>query len=300
MIRVTDHIHVVTGQDQGRFPHAYAFLLKGSETVLIDTGIGRQHLLDLDREHKIDVLILSHSHPDHFRQWELLKDRRLLLPRETPDSVMDLARLAERFVATPEGAAEWMEVFAGGLRLEPLREPDGRFSNGQVLDFGPIQLEAIYAPGHLADHYCFFERRSGVLITTDIDFTGFGPWYGNPEADLKAFMVDVDKLASYSWQWVCSSHKPPLERSQAEERFSVYRQGFKRHRNMILELLDRPRSLTDLAASSPFYADRMPFKHFQYAVETQMTGKNLALMKEEGLIGFEDGLYFRTGASVGS
>lgn len=68
------------------------------------------------------------------------------------------------------------------LGIRPMRPPDRRFADGTILDIGPIQLQAIHAPDHLIDHYCFMELGSKTLFPIDIAFTGFGPWYGLTKA----------------------------------------------------------------------------------------------------------------------
>ena len=168
-------LYVIAGRNKSRFPFCNAFLIAGDETVLIDTGIGRQKLKAIDEQCRIDRVLISHPHPDHIAGFELLWDRTLLLPKETPIGMDDLFSLGIRFTGSEENGRLWAEFARNKLGLKPLREPDGRFSHGDVLDFGRIKLEAIHAPGHLSDHYCFFEPKSRTLLTTDIDFSGFGP-----------------------------------------------------------------------------------------------------------------------------
>jgi metal-dependent hydrolase (beta-lactamase superfamily II) len=45
-------------------------------------------MLDIDKEIGIDKLIISHSHPDHIRRWQVLSHRELSSLNETPDSVL--------------------------------------------------------------------------------------------------------------------------------------------------------------------------------------------------------------------
>jgi len=37
-------------------------------------------------------------------------------------------------------------------------------------------------------------HRTGILITTDMDFSSFGPWYCNSEADKEFFQATVRKI----------------------------------------------------------------------------------------------------------
>ncbi|MBW1852957.1 MAG: MBL fold metallo-hydrolase [Deltaproteobacteria bacterium] len=73
------NFYFVQGDGRGLFPYCNGYLLTGEETVLIDTGIGEGKIREIDKKSRIDVVIITHSHPDHIRNWDLLKDRHLLL-----------------------------------------------------------------------------------------------------------------------------------------------------------------------------------------------------------------------------
>jgi glyoxylase-like metal-dependent hydrolase (beta-lactamase superfamily II) len=296
LIELAEDFYFVRGDNGGRFPSCHGFLFTKGETVLIDAGIGEDNIKELDRRMRIDTLVISHSHPDHIRDWHLLADRRLLLPADTPDSAMDLQLLGERFTGSPERGQYWARVVHDVWGIHPLREPDGRFGDGDVLEVGGAELEAIRVDGHIDDHYCFFERRSGVLLTTDVDFTSFGPWYANPESDIETFQAGVRRLMAIPYRRVCSSHRRPLEVGDATPYFEAFLMGFDRHRSKVWELCESPISLEELVAASPFYGNGMPDKRLQNIFEANMIAKNLALLVRDGLIVQSNGKYVRASA----
>jgi glyoxylase-like metal-dependent hydrolase (beta-lactamase superfamily II) len=224
--------------------------------------------------------------------WHVLRDRTLLLPRETPEAVEDLYRLGCRFSSTPERAAHWARRVGKGFGLRALREPDARFGGGERLDFGFAQLEAVHTPGHLEDHYCFYEHDSGLLLTTDIDFSAFGPWYGNPESDILRFRQSVKQVMRREYRMVCSSHKRPVS-GDASADFADFLEGFERQRRQVLELCHPPRSLTEMTSLSPFYRNRAPDRIVQEMFEETMILKNLELLIQDGLVAKVDGRYRR-------
>ncbi len=293
VIRLAENLHLISGPGGSRFPHCNGFLITtGEETVLFDAGIGDK-IKEIDREKRIDTLIISHSHPDHILAWHLLKDRRILLPAETPDSVMDLKLLGRRFTVNEKNAAYWTGFAGGKLGVRALREPDGRFGNGEILELGEFRFEAIHAPGHLSDHYCFFERGSGILLSTDIDLTSFGPWYGNPECDIEQFILDLKTLMALPYSVVCSSHKTPVK-EEAAEKFESFLCAFDRQRQTILDLCDSPRTLDRMTEMSPFYRDRAANKTLQSFFERVMIGKNLDILVRDGFVNEKKGVYRRT------
>jgi hydroxyacylglutathione hydrolase len=292
VIELATDLFLISGKSKARFPYCNAFLITGSETVLIDTGIGAKKLKEIDECIRIDRVIISHPHPDHISGFKTLNDRILMLPAETGDEVNDLVKLGTRFTGTRENGVQWADFIIKFLSLEPLRDPDARFSDGEILDFVTVKLEAIRAPGHLNDHYCFFDHSSKTLLTTDIDFTSFGPWYGNPEGAIEPFMKSIRHIMELPYLRVCSSHKPPIE-GDATPEFNQFLEMFKNHRRMILKLCDQPASLEYLVKLSPFYSNRLNNRMIQDIFERNMILKNLQLLIRDGVVEKMNGHYHR-------
>ena len=172
-----------------------------------------------------------------------------------------------------------------------MRRPDHRFDDGEILDFGSIQIQAISAPGHLDDHYCFLETTSGTLFSIDIDFTGFGPWYGNPEGDIQRFRKSVMMLRSLPFSRICASHKLPIPKSESDDAFDRYLNAFDRQKAAVFDLCRHGMDLEAMVRISPFYRNRMPDSTLQRIFETQMIRKNLDLLFRENRIVEEKGQY---------
>ncbi len=290
VVELAPDLYLIEGKNKARFPYCNAFLITGNETVLIDTGVGVVRLRELDASLRIDKVIISHPHPDHISGCKVLQDRPLLLPAETPDSVKDLVELGTRFTGTREDGVVWADFAKNSLGLEPLRDPDGRFGDGDILDFGSVRLEAIRAPGHLPDHYCFFDHCSKTLLTTDIDFTSFGPWYGNPECDITPFKASIRNIMDLPYLRVCSSHKPPIE-GDATEEFTAFLDMFKQQRRLILNLCDPSSTLEQMVRVSPFYGNKLNDKRIQVIFEKNMIVKNLEILMHDGRVEGKNGVY---------
>jgi glyoxylase-like metal-dependent hydrolase (beta-lactamase superfamily II) len=206
--------------------------------------------------------------------------------------VTDLYLLAKRFTGTKEKGTHWVRRVGDIFGIKPLRLPDGRFGDGEILSFGDMKIEAIHAPGHLNDHYCFFEQSTQTLITTDIDFTSFGPWYGNPEGDIDRFKSSIRHVMAFPYERVCSSHKSPIA-GDATAAFTAFLKAFDHQKEQVLRLCDTPIHLEDMVECSPFYRNRMPDKIVQKIFETCMIEKNLDLLEREGKVSFSNGKYTR-------
>ncbi len=281
--RLTDTVSFVYGENKGRFPSSHGLLLTGRQTALIDAGVGQDRIRALDEERRIDVLIITHSHPDHIRYWHVLKDRTILMPAETPDSITDLRDLGARFTGKPEDAAVWADLVGNTFGVRPMRLPDERFEDGGIIDLGGVELEAIAARGHTDDHYCFFDRISGTLFSTDIDFSSFGPWYGNPESDIITFRRSVERIMKRSYERVCTSHKPPIE-GDATAEFEAFLAAFDRQKETVLNLCRQGVGLNRMLEISPFFRNGLPDKVVQGVFERAMIVKNMDLLVNEGAI----------------
>jgi len=292
VVWISDHCSLIKASNQGRFPYCNGFLFSEKETVLIDAGIEKSRLREIDAIKRIDVLIITHSHPDHILSWHVLKDRHIMMPRETPEGIGDLQKLGKRFMGTEEGGKYWAEWHSGPLGLKPMREPDNRFEDGSLLEIGGAQLRAIHAPGHVKDHYCFLDQSSGLLITTDIDFSPFGPMYANPESDIEDFQTSVIKLMNLSYSKVCTSHGLPIEKD-ATLQFKAFLDGFAVHQKMVLEICNTPRTLEEMVTISPFYQNNFFDRIFQNAFERELLFKNLELLIRNGLIEKSEEMYRR-------
>ncbi len=285
--RLAENIYFIKAPGKMLFPFCNGFLFTGKETVLIDAGIGEAMIKEIDRVKRIDILIISHSHPDHIISWHTFRDRHIILPKETPDSITDLQLLGQRFIGTKENGVIWAKFFEDNLGLQPMREPDQRLSDGDLLNIGEFQIQAIHAPGHSVDHYCFLEQNSGTLFTTDIDFTRAGPQYFTPEGDIKRFKDSVKKIMALAYNRVCSSHILPIE-GNVDQQFKAFLDAFDHQKNEILALCSQSRTLDEIATTSPFfrntYKDNDISSTLFKIAESFMIKKNLDLLIQEGLV----------------
>ncbi len=293
LVPLADNLFWVKAPRKGKYPFCNGFLLTGKETVLIDAGIGKEGIKKIDAQFGIDCLLISHSHPDHVMFWHHLSDRRIIMPKETPDAICDLISLGERFTGSLEKAQHWKSRVSDGFGLKVMRLPDERYADGEFVGNDKVQLQAIHAPGHLDDHYCFFHQNSGLLLTTDIDFDSFGPWYGNPESTIDLFKKSIQKVRSFPFRTVCSSHKPPFNREDGEAAFAKYVANFDRQKNRVLDLCTRPQTLQQMVKASPFYRNLLPDKKIQDIFEEQLIQKNLDLLEAEGSIRLDNDRFCR-------
>ena len=284
LVPLTRSLTFVEGDQQGRFPRANALLVHdGGLNVLIDTGCGEGVLRALQAAHPIDYVICTHSHLDHISGNWLFPERPIWMPAgiafETAGSA---ARLAARFADDPDIQRRWLETTVPyvGFRDTP---PTDAYPPGHVFEIGRVKLHSIPAPGHLTDHTCFWEPESGTLLATDIDFTGFGPWYGNPESDPTQFEESIRRVWGLHPRTVISSHKGVF-REDLDRQFEAYLAHFARREQAILAALELPRTLAELEDLAIIYGRFPRAEEMLRYFERVMIAKHLARLEQQGQV----------------
>ena len=288
---ISEGLYLVHGANKGRFPWSHSILAVGDSVVLFDTGCGAEATEEVKSRFKVDLVVNSHTHPDHFSCNHHFREYELWAPEMFASILPDLESMSRRLAGGGEPAREWLHLVREVLGHEPVA-PTGTFWDGDVIDLGTLRFRAVHTPGHTADHFCFLEEKTRTMLTFDIDLTPFGPWYGHVESDLDQFCDSLHRVLELEPSMVVSSHRRPIVEGIAEE-VAAFDAVFVRRNERILGMLGkRPATPEELAASSPIYG--VPENDFVLAryFEARMVEKHLELLARTGLaVRGEDGRY---------
>ena len=288
--QVTENIYLVEGKNKGRFPFCHSVLIRDRVTALIETGCGREVLKEIDKEFSPDMVIYSHAHPDHCAGSNFFASEKLWGPEESKDTTGTMRRMAERFVK-PALIEDWLSLMTSIPQLRDFKVGN-YFGNGHIFDFGKIRIEAVHAPGHTDDHYCFYLPHEKIMLTTDIDFTSFGPWYGNPESDIDIFIDSIEKVKSYEIGTVLSAHLGVIKNG-IKEKFDQFLTVFEKRDEEILEFLSSPRSIDDFVEKALIYHGYPYGESILRFFEAQMDEKHIRRLISRGLVKEADGKFVR-------
>lgn len=123
--------------------------------------------------------------------------REIILTHHHPDHTGGVAALEAHLAAHGGGrvsvAAHRLtaESLAGVIRVDRLIE-DGEmlYLDGDL----PFRLRAMHTPGHARGHLCFYEERTGALVTGD-NVIGFGSVLIDPqEGNMRDYLESLQKL----------------------------------------------------------------------------------------------------------
>jgi glyoxylase-like metal-dependent hydrolase (beta-lactamase superfamily II) len=163
-----------------------------------------------------------------------------------------------------------------------------------VFELGGAAIEAVHLPGHTRGH-SGFRIGQDVFFLSDIDLTGFGPYYGDAWSDLEDFEESLrrvrDEDAAY---YVTFHHKGVIEgRARFVELVDQFAAVIDRRHRAMLEFLAEPRRVEDLVAHRFIYRAHVE-QVFVESVEKRSAELHLARMIRRGEAReIEPGIYRR-------
>lgn len=131
------------------------------EAIIVDMPSGSQAILDALGDLKVKAVVLTHTHPDHWSDYDLVK-----------------------------GAAGAPVRCHAAERIMPADKNDEPVADGEEIAVGGGVVKAIHTPGHTPGHLCFL--AGDVLMSGDALFPG-GPGRTNTPED---FRQSVESITS--------------------------------------------------------------------------------------------------------
>ena len=279
-IRLTESVSVLRGADNGAYPSGNTVLVEGrGETALIDPSV--TVVQRGGAPVAIDAVINSHGHEDHLPGNGFFQSARIHIHDDDLPAVKSLDGLMN--VYGLEGQVR--DDFAVQIQEEffyQARDDAQGFQDGHVFDLGGgVRVEAMHLPGHTRGHSGF--RIGEVFFLSDIDLTGFGPYYGDAWSDLDQFDASLTKVRDVEADWYVTFHHKGI--IEGRETFVAMVDKFHavietRHERM-LDYLAEPHTIDDMVATRFVY--RPHVEHvFAESVERRTAVLHLARMVDRG------------------
>ncbi|HKW73736.1 MAG TPA: MBL fold metallo-hydrolase [Candidatus Dormibacteraeota bacterium] len=141
-----------------------------------------------------------------------------------PDDDVHLAALKKRLEGRTVGVVlvthshpdhlPLAERFAKPYHASVRRYPE--LGDGDVVRVGTLNIEALYTPGHSADHLCFAIAEDRAIFTGDLILGQGSSMVTYPEGDVAAYLHSLDRLAAYEPSILFPGHWDPVTDAMAK------------------------------------------------------------------------------------
>ena len=252
--------------------HTNCYIVGGRELVIIDPASGEEgeqaalHACvdDLVKEgRRIREIILTHLHPDHIGGVNALSEH---LQNGVP-------------------------IAAHSLTAEALRAQvrvDRHIADQELIELAgevQISLRALHTPGHARGHLCFYDERTGALITGD-NIVGLGSVLINPpEGNMRDYLASLERLRALPHLTVLfGAHGPAIGNPRAKiEEYIAHR--LEREANILAAVragAAEPREIvalvyTDVRKEAHQMAERAVLAHLE-----KLEADNLVSRRRDG------------------
>lgn len=240
-----------------QFPYCNCLFIEGEINCLIDSSPPPQDV-DFLAGQKIDLIINSHGHVDHFHRNCDYPKAKVLLHQADHIYAADGQEYFLQFgfdIYFPELPAE-LFLNAIGYKARPA---DGTLEEGQILELGKHRIQVLHLPGHSAGHCGFWFTELGIMFTADIDLDRIGPWYGLKPGNIDDFILSIERVRDLYPEAIITGHGPSPITSDIRSKLAQYRDVIYQREQEIVRLLFRGKSTVwEIAKEAPCYGGRVP------------------------------------------
>jgi glyoxylase-like metal-dependent hydrolase (beta-lactamase superfamily II) len=250
--QLTDHVSVLIGADSGKYPSGNSLVVRGNrEAVVIDPSVDLVSRGGAPVE--IDAVINSHSHEDHIPGNGFYRDARVHIHEADLPGVQSLDGLMNIYGLEGETRSAFEVAVVEEFNFAPRPDAEG-FGDGKVFDLGATKIEAVHLPGHTRGH-SGFRISEGVFFLSDIDLSGFGPYYGDVWSDLEDFEASLHRVRDEEADfYVTFHHKGVIEgRAQFLKLLDQFTDVIGRRHDAMLDFLAEPRTIDEMVTHRFIY-----------------------------------------------
>ena len=293
-VRSFGRLRVLIGPKNGRYPYGNSILVDDDVTALVDPSLALVEAGDGIRPGRVDVLLNSHYHEDHFAGNFLFPDARLHVHRRDAPAMRSLDTLFDFYGMGERATAVYRPVVQEKYHYEP-RADLAELEDGDVMDFGRTRMRVVHTPGHTGGHCCFHFENEGVLFLGDWDLTRFGPVYGDATSDLEESIASLELIRSLRARTLVSFHEAGICEADQDTLVRRYLDVIYEREKILVDFLSEPRTLEDVVKKRVVYRKDYDIVWID-AVERNSMLLHLEKLMREGVVSFDGERYRRRAA----
>ncbi len=196
------------------------FIETDQGTVVIDPGPAiDSHIDAIQSLHpKIALILATHTHNDHS-------------PAAWP--------LAEK-----TGAQVWGMSIADDGHQDIKTRFDKELEDGELITVGDRSIRVVHTPGHVGNHLCFLDERTGAMMVGDHLMNGSTVVIIPPSGDMLAYIESLQKILALKPKWLGPGHGERIEQAEAVVEHTI-KHRLTREEKVFSALSDMGRSTLD-------------------------------------------------------
>lgn len=288
-------VTILFGHQNGKYPDGNSVLVKGTrETVIIDPCLGV--VARKDRLPRVDRVFHSHAHEDHLSGSHLFPDVPWYVHAEDLAGVQSLDGMMAMYGVAGPGRQQLETMVATQFNYMP-KEDARTFADGDVFDLGGVTMEVLHTPGHTGGHCSFIidwgASEGRFVFLSDIELTGFGPYYGDACSSLDSFEKSIERLKQIDAHWWLTFHHKGLfePREHFLEMLERYGGVIENRERRLLEFLVEPRSMDEIVAHRFVYRPGADAPMIDNIERRSMARHLERLLQSGSVIGLDDCRY---------
>ncbi|MGI9601379.1 MAG: MBL fold metallo-hydrolase [Acidimicrobiales bacterium] len=246
------NVRVLTGIDEGAYPHGNSVLVTGEdESVLIDPSLSVARWGGVE---SVDRVVLSHVHEDHVAGLAQFAGVPVHAHREDVGALTSLEAMIASYGLDPGAEAAFADILVDEFNF--VARPDVvAYEDGAIFEVGGSTIEVIATPGHTPGHCCLLVQPEAVLYLGDIELTGFGPYYADRHSSLDAFEASIERCRHIEAEWFVTFHHKGTytDRSAFLAQLDVFAAAIERRDALLLDYLTEPQTMAQLVQRRVLY-----------------------------------------------
>ncbi|MFX1469123.1 MAG: MBL fold metallo-hydrolase [Promethearchaeota archaeon] len=253
-------------------PPENIYILAGADGIIYDAGYGTKRAVkylikelksienyfkEQKKEFKINRILVSHCHPDHFsglkrirdilgikvvitrKSAEIIKDKQSFIKSFETDAYEDYLRIRKKktrklinFLRNIGSKLFYQRIYGACYIDNPEEIIE---DNTEIMINGEI-WKIFASPGHAVDHISLYNEEKGILFSGDNILRSITTWLGPPNSSITEYVKSIEEIQKLpKLKLILSAHGSPIENPM--ERINEILTHRKERENQILNIV---------------------------------------------------------------